>query len=227
MIFAVSLNLGFKNEIFDSLNHSYVSFFSDLGVVPILIPNPIEDPVKYLEAFDLDGIILTGGIDISPRLYNNTDKDHSSFTDIRDFTEISLIRMSVERKLLVFGICRGMQLINVYFGGKIVQNINALTGNVVNHVAHFHENEVVDDRIYNFLKVRDFLVNSFHNHGISKEVLAPGLNVFSVSKADRIVEGIYHPELPILGIQWHPEREGSTRDIDIALIQGFFKRAFW
>jgi putative glutamine amidotransferase len=228
MRFALTLNVGFNcKEYYDSLNHSYVSFFQRLGIIPVLVPNVIEDLCSYVNAFDIQGIILTGGNDISPKLYGKDLRACRNVSDIRDRVESKLLQMAVDRKLPVLGICRGMQFINVFFGGSLIQDIQSKVGNTVNHVGAPHINKITNSSIGQILGVTEFTVNSFHNQGVVINSLASTIDIFTVSRDDGLVEGIFHPIYPILGIQWHPERPGSSTECDLCLIKSFLQGIFW
>jgi len=227
MRLALTLNVGYDKESYDALNHSYVSFFERLGIVPVLVPNAIGDPCSYVNSLDVQGIILTGGNDISARLYGQDPLTCRNVSAVRDHIEGRLLQMAMEKSLPVLGICRGMQFVNVFFGGGLIQDIRAEIGGTVNHVGCSHQNKIVDATIGQFLGVTQFVVNSFHNQGITVDSLASTIEVFAVSEDGLLIEGILHPIYPILGIQWHPERPGSSTKLDLCLIQSFLQGVFW
>ena len=227
MKFALTLNVGYDKEPYDALNHSYVSFFERLGIVPVLVPNAIGDPCSYVNSLGVQGIILTGGNDISPRLYGQEPLTCKNVSVVRDCVEGRLLQMTIEKSLPVLGICRGMHFINVFFGGSLIQDVQAEVGEEVDHVGHSHINEIVDTTIGELLGVTELVVNSFHNQGVVTHSLAPTLRVFAVSKGDGIIEGVLHPAYPVLGVQWHPERPSPSAEHDLRLIQGFLRGAFW
>jgi gamma-glutamyl-gamma-aminobutyrate hydrolase PuuD len=109
----------------------------------------------------------------------------------------------------------------------LIPDIRSELGGKVNHVGHSHTNELVDTKIREWLGVTELAVNSFHNQGVVPNLLASTLRVFAISKWDGLIEGILHPTCPILGIQWHPERSGSSNELDLRLLQGFLQGVFW
>jgi len=129
----------------------------------------------------------------------------------------------VERKLPVLGICRGMQMINVFFGGKLIKNIKEEIGDT--HPPGLdHGIRIIDEKE----AFNDTKVNSFHNQAVTEGSLSPKLKPFAVSEKERLVEGLYHPSLPIAGVQWHPERKSPDKDINEKLLKAFVKRElFW
>lgn len=227
MRFGFTLNVACDREPLDALNHSYISFFQNLGLTPILVPNVLVDFISYINSLDLQGIILTGGNDISPERYGYDSLTSSSASELRDCAENELLQIAIEKHLLVLGICRGLQSINVFFGGRLIPDIRSALGTTVNHVGNCHTNSLTDVRIKNLLGLDELVVNSFHNQGITASVLAPALEVFAVCSGDGLIEGILHPIYPIMGIQWHPERPGSSTHHDRRLIQSFIEGALW
>lgn len=227
MKFALTLNVGHNKETYDALNHSYVLYFEKFGIVPVLVPNTIENPCSYVNILDIRGIILTGGNNISPKLYGQDSLTCRNVSNLRDQVENKLLQMAIKKSLPVLGICRGMQFINVFFGGSLIQDLRSKLRRTVNHLGHSHLNKIVDESIRQILGATELIVNSFHNQGIMDHSLSSSLKVFAVSKVDGIVEGILHPTYPILGVQWHPERPGSSTELDLRLIQTFLQGTFW
>ena len=140
-----------------------------------------------------------------------------------DDTCKKLIEIAIERKLPLFGNCRGGQFINVFFKGKLIQNIKEKTG--INHVNAKHKVKITDKNA-GFLGNKEFIVNSYHEQGIMKGILSSELKEFAITD-DGIIEGVYHPKYPIAGVLWHPERPGSDKEADKRLIEAFIKRKFF
>jgi len=212
----------------DSLENNYFNYYENLGLKLIPISNSSKKIIDYFKELPIEGLILTGGQDINPLSYNQESIYAKDFSDLRDKTEMSLLEISIERNLPVFCNCRGMQMMNVFFGGSLIQNINSQLSNEINHVAKSHKIEIIDGKTYDFLKKRYFIVNSYHNQGINKICLSKELIPFAISVDDKIIEGIYHPKYPIAGVQWHPEREMLDKSINLKLIKNFINgRLFW
>ena len=206
----------------DALENDYVRYYESFGVTLVPIPNVSRNIDKYFEKISIGGIILTGGNDINPKLYGGKQIEDDSSDDM-DNTYKRLMEISLERKLPLFGNCRGAQFINIFFGGKLVQNIKEKTG--VNHVNANHKVKITDKNA-GFLGKKEFVVNSYHQQGINKDSLSSELRPFAISE-DGIIEGIYHPKYPIAGVLWHPERSGSDKEADKKLIEAFIERKFF
>ncbi|MFA5032775.1 MAG: gamma-glutamyl-gamma-aminobutyrate hydrolase family protein [bacterium] len=225
---AVTMNV--KDSVYknDRLNQNYIEYLQKLDIQPILIPNSICDPIEYCKQFKVKGIILTGGSDISRSLVNAPPNLRRGKSNGRDYVEWKLLEMALTKKLPVLGICRGMQFINIFFGGVIIYNIKNMINNTIKHVRNKHQIIITDSKFIKTIGSANFTVNSFHNHGIIRDVVAPDLHPFALCSRDDIIEGIYHLKYPIIGIQWHPERNGSTCEYDFKLVQTFFyKGKFW
>jgi putative glutamine amidotransferase len=170
----------------DSISHDWIIFFNKLNFSPILIPNKITHIDSFLDEIKIDGIILSGGDNIG------------DFSE-RDFTENKLIKYSMEKKLPMLGVCRGMQILNRFFGGDHEEN------SLQTHVKTHHNISLIDKK-FNLDNSETISVNSFHNNLITSKNLAKCLTSFAISQSDGYVEGFFHDSLPIMGVMWHPER---------------------
>lgn len=215
----------------DFLQHTYVPYLEPLGLIPILVPNIIADPVAYVRALDVQGFVLTGGGDVAPERYGEADSgtETESISPARDSTEYHLLEFAVERSLPVVGICRGMQMINVFFGGSLIQDIPSQLRSPIRHDGNpSHALAITDARFAQVLQADRIEVNSFHHQGVTADRLAPELDSFALSEIDGVIEGVAHQRCPVLGVQWHPERPTPSRETDLRLLRHFLKEgAFW
>jgi len=198
-------------ELRNSLSVDWIDFFNEINFIPILIPHGILNINNYLSKVRLDGVILSGGNNLNPKLYASNDI-LSSVYDIRDKNEFDIIKYCIKKDLPIIGICRGMFTINIFFNGGLTHNIN-------NHVNVEHDVNI--SRFNNYFGDKK-KVNSFHNHAIKPKDIAPNLDIFAITD-DGYIEGIFNSEKSIYGIQWHPER----KPIDIqtaAFFNDLFKK---
>lgn len=225
---AITMNVDNATPRNDMINQNYIRFVESLNFYPLLIPNVISDPIQYCKKFDIDGLILTGGCDIDTGLSDTPTNLCRVKCRGRDYVEWQLLEMALKQGLTVLGICRGMQFINVFFGGSITHDIKTTVAYSINHVRNSHGVTIMEPDFVNVIGSKTFIVNSFHSHGLTNNNVASSLRPFAFCDGDSIIEGIYHPNYSILGIQWHPERSGSTSDCDYKMLNTFFHYGkFW
>lgn len=209
-----------KGALRDGLEQDYVTYYKKFGMLLIPISNADKDVESTLRALDVEGIILSGGNDINPALYNETPQTQAFYASDRDETEKALLVFAIKNKIPVFCECRGMQFLNIYFGGKLLQSIDKQHPEAIKHVGFQHDIFIIDKEFYSFLGKEIFKVNSYHQQGFTKMQLSSNLRAFAEAK-DGIIEGIYHPELPIIGIMWHPERAGCDNELNNLIISKY------
>lgn len=195
------------------LKDSYLQAILLAGGTPLLIPNLIPQNSLADVIFRIDGLLLTGGGDIHPDRYGG--RSHPRIYGVdpqRDRTEIALVQMAISSRLPLFGICRGIQVINVAFGGSLYEDISDKHPGALKHDYYpdwprdHLSHEVMldpDSHMAQVLDRKQVQVNSLHHQAIHR--LAPELLAVGRS-SDGIVEGIELPRYPFgLGVQWHPE----------------------
>jgi len=186
-------------EVRDSLSHDWIQFLDKLDLIPILIPNTISNVTEFLQNTNISGVILSGGDNIGDNAF-------------RDKTEIEIINYSISHVKPIIGICRGMQVINSFFGGKI---------NVTDNLEHVNKQHKIELREQDFFGDRKSItVNSYHKNMIDRKSLGKDLIPFANSLIDDTIEGFIHKELPITGVMWHPER--NPNDESYRLLQKSF-----
>lgn len=214
------------------LPRSYVSAVQRAGAIALLLAPDArltEDPAEALEM--LDGLLLAGGADIDPACYGAERHEETVGTvPERDAFEIALVKGAVARGLPVLGICRGMQLINVAYGGTLLQHLPERMG----HHEHCrvpgsfedadHEVRLLEGSLAaRAAGERKHATKSHHHQGVDK--IGEGLRVSGYSTIDELPEAI---ELDweglgartswVLGVQWHPEVDEASTVVK-ALVQ--------
>lgn len=208
----------------DALENNYIKYYEKFGITLAPVPNVSKNLDKYFEEIPIKGIILSGGNSINPALYG-AKAVGEDFSIERDNTEKRLVEIALNRKLPLLGTCRGGQFINIFFGGKLIQNIEQKTGK--NHVVARHKVDITDKNAVDFFHKKNFITNSYHKQGVDKNTLSSELKPFAVSE-DGIIEGFYHPRHMIAGILWHPERKGCDEEANKKLVKAFIEgKLFW
>ncbi|MBR0420421.1 MAG: gamma-glutamyl-gamma-aminobutyrate hydrolase family protein [Erysipelotrichaceae bacterium] len=156
---------------------------------------------------DYDGLLIPGGFDVSPEFYHQ--EMNGSYAEGMDkqLDELQLyyIDQSVKAHKPILGICRGHQLLNVYFNGTLIQHLP----NYEKHSStdfqddQVHEVYSDEDNVFTELYGKRFYVNSSHHQAVDK--LGEGLHI-ALRCPDGTIEAMYHEQLPIIGVQFHPER---------------------
>lgn len=151
-------------------------------------------------------LLLPGGGDITPAFFGQTDHGSYHVDTVLDILQLKALSRFAEEHKPVLGICKGLQLINVHFGGDLYQDIvtadsHKWVGRDQFHPV-YHASLSRQDFFYQ-LYGKSALVNSAHHQAVNR--LGNGLT--AVCRAgDNVVEGIIHESLPVLAVQWHPER---------------------
>ncbi len=150
-----------------------------------------------------DGLLVPGGVDVNPKYYGEENVACYMVNDSLDEKQLPVIKKFIENKKPIFGICRGHQIINVALGGSLIQNIESdIEHRWQNPNDSYHFSNNSDGFMKKIYGERCF-VNSSHHQAIKK--VGNGLKV--ISKADDgIVEAMQHTTLPIMTVQFHPER---------------------
>lgn len=201
------------------VNNDYVQSVAMCKAVPYIIPMVYDDELIKEQVENIDGLILSGGHDINP--LNWGEEPHQKLGGIlpkRDTYDFKLLKYALEMKKPILGICRGEQVINVFGGGSLYQDLSLIDGcyikhnqghlsNVSTHTAIIKEGT----KLYKILGEKEIYVNSFHHLAANK--IANGYIVSALSK-DGVIEAIEKEgEDFVIGVQWHPEM--MTRDYPI------------
>lgn len=157
-----------------------------------------------------DALCLTGGGDIDPARYGALREAPTTEVDEgRDAFELDLIERALAAAVPVLGICRGFQLLNVHFGGSLLQHV---PGHAAPPIVDHMITALVASRLARAVGEAAFKVNSSHHQAVTPATLAPGL--VGTARVGNLVEAFEHELHPwLLGVQWHPER---TSEVDPA-----------
>lgn len=178
-----------------SKKENYINAINNSGGIAVAEYCP-EASAEYA------GLLLCGGNDIDPIYYNESINGSVDIDTERDKAEFELVKAFVEMNKPIMGICRGCQLLNIAFGGNMYQHIL----NADEHSAEaddlIHKVTVTENNFLSNIYGTGFSVNSHHHQAIKN--VANGFDIIAV--AGDTIEAIAHKELPVFGVQWHPER---------------------
>ena len=216
------------------LNNTYVNAVIRAGGLPIILPVGIEKDAKRFAAM-LDGLLLTGGEDIDPMIYDEEPHvDLGKVDPTRDTVELHLMKEFLALNKPILGICRGIQMINVALGGNMYQDIygqkTQKTGILLQHAqkaptshsSHFVQVEK-GSLLESIAKMPEIKVNSYHHQAV-KKVPKP-LQVSGVA-SDGIIEAIESTAHAfVLGVQWHPEALAQNKDaVSLRMFDAFIEK---
>jgi N5-(cytidine 5'-diphosphoramidyl)-L-glutamine hydrolase len=149
----------------DAISQDWINYLEKNDLLPILIPNGLQNPVDYFIKMSCDTLILTNGEDI---VWGNT----------REQTESLLLQHALDHKIPVLGVCRGLQFINLFFNGSLSKTKN--------HVNIQHDLTITQQTMRNIFSTEQFQTNSYHNFAVKKMDLASPLIPWAVQ--DDIIE---------------------------------------
>ncbi|MDO4938015.1 MAG: gamma-glutamyl-gamma-aminobutyrate hydrolase family protein [Sutterellaceae bacterium] len=200
------------NENLLSMRMAYLSSVTAAGGIAVAIPVCLSDDDLAELVKNLDGLLVMGGADIDPARYGQAKTPEcGDVKPQRDRVELELVRLARERDLPTLGICRGSQIINVAYGGTLVQDIPTTLGIDVNvhrqpqdYDVCTHTVDLMRGTLLERIVQKPVIgVNSRHHQCV--DVLGAGL-VVNGRTPDGIVEAFNDPTLGfMLGVQWHPE----------------------
>lgn len=168
-----------------------------------------------------DGLVFPGGGDITPAFFGEMDHGSRSIDTELDILQLQALECGIKRRIPILGICKGMQIINVGLGGSIIQDLPTADLHRYQGTDQYHEITNVPGSFLQRLYGDTIIVNSAHHQGLGK--LGKGLQVTSRCPLDQCIEAICHESLPIIGVQWHPERldPANTNITGFALLSCF------
>ena len=181
---------------YPELTKNYENAIASSGALPVTSLQ-LPDITEY------DGLILPGGGDVDPKLFGQLNHGSRVIDPELDRLQLAILKSFVLFKKPVLGICKGMQLINIYFGGDIIQHLPTCETHQYNGQDQIHGATAYTDSLLYHLYGKTFVINSAHHQGV--DMKGQGIHYQQFSP-DGVVEGLCHDYLPIHGVQWHPER---------------------
>ena len=226
----IGITVDIENDGFLSSPHAYFSSVERSGGLPIVIPFcENEDTVRRFVEL-CDGFLLSGGHDISPERYGEVRSEKCGETaPLRDDLEFRLFNEIIKTNKPILAVCRGLQFINVAFGGTLCQDIPSELPHCITHrqtepkFSHSHRVNVLEGTpLFELVQSKRIAANSFHHQAIK----TLGKDLAVMAKADDgIVEAIYSlNERYVRAYQWHPERLYDIDENARAIFDDFIKR---
>ena len=194
------------------VNTPYINALIAAGATPLVIP--VDRDAGRAEEYIplLDGLLVPGGEDVTPILYGQDPVPQVTYSNAdKDRMELALVRLAAERHLPIFGICRGIQLMNICFGGTLCQDLPSQRPNRICHYQDMairsqltHQVSLAPGSLMERLLGGDspLYVNSYHHQAL--ETVAPGFSV-TATAADGTIEAMENAAGDIYAVQWHPE----------------------
>jgi putative glutamine amidotransferase len=201
-------------------------FLARKGILPILLPDlPLAELTDFLN--EMDGFVFQGGADLAPETYGEAPIENGRWPGDRhrDQYELQIMDYAFKNKKPILAVCRGFQVMNVYFGGTLYQDLGLQTGTSVKH----RDAEIYDRVQHEIVLEKDGLladwyatdgvqattlqVNSVHHQGVKH--LGKNLVVDAISPGDQLIEACHYKNLDenfVVGVQWHPEFSHTLGD---------------
>lgn len=227
-LIGVSANL---NENQSCINNDYTNSIIAAGGVPVIIPVSTEVTMLANLVTQLDGLLLTGGGDInSLYLTEEPIPQLGNVSALRDQYDFTILKLAADRQTPVFGICRGHQVINAFFGGSLYQDIySQAPGLIIKHSqtaeggqGTHHARIETDSLLSTILKQENVIVNSFHHQAVKD--IAPGFKATATAPdgINEAMEALPDSGKEIFSIQWHPERMAMASNMQMLELFNYF-----
>ena len=219
----VALSATVSEQGFVKISEAYLNAVRDAGGIPSVLSPKLDE--RYIQDVceSSDGFLFCGGEDIDPKYYGEEKRTQSkNACSIRDEFEERLFSAAYKTGKPILGICRGMQVINVFLGGSLHQHINGHVQTAARCVPTHAVTLEADGLLRKMLGQERIAVNSFHHQTIKK--LAPSLFCDAISAKDGYVEAFHHISHPfLLGVQWHPECYFELSETSSRIFEEFIK----
>lgn len=209
-----SQTVGDHGELRDQLSRDWISYLSGRDLAPLPVPNGLDDSDRQPYTNHADALILSNGNDLGD-------------DPVRDSTERALLQAFRREGRPILGVCRGLQFLNSAFNGTVTRDLTESTSARESHAGHPHMVRIHGQEFQKIFGAH-YKVNSYHDDAVRAEDMAPDLETFATADDGALVEGLYHPDEPILGLQWHPERPLHRSEPTDRLVEHFLRgRRLW
>lgn len=198
------------------MNDTYYRFLSPYFQIELVTPRILHQYKDIVQRND--ALFICGGNDIDPLYYHQKKHDQTHEEDsLIETMDFALIHQFYHAHKPIIGICRGIQVINVYFKGTLIQDIPSQYSTSINHGLNTHTVHIQRNTFLSHYFSNSIQVNSFHHQNILN--MSPLFHINAISE-DGLIEGIENHQ--VLAFQWHPERmQAQFQDIFITLIKDF------
>jgi gamma-glutamyl-gamma-aminobutyrate hydrolase PuuD len=214
-------------------NARYLEALERAGAIPVPLDERASSAERKAAFSVMDGLLLSGGADVDPARYGEAPSGARAAEPGRDALEDEAFHAALDGRVPILGVCRGLQAINVFAGGSLVQHLEGHESAAYPSAAVTrHRLELAaGSRLASILGAStDLEVNSYHHQAITADRLAPGLSIAAVADHDEsgeLVEGVEStdPEQWLVGVQCHPERTESSPPVFERLWRSFVAAA--
>lgn len=208
------MKIAIAGKIQDTGN--YVRYVRSMGALPAVT-------LDRDEILRCDGLVLPGGGDITPAFFGEKNHGSRGIDTELDILQLQAFDAAVRSSMPVLGICKGLQIINVGLGGTIIQDLDTAAAKRHRYDGHdqYHPTVIRAGSWLYKLYGGSTVVNSAHHQAIKR--LGDGLSVIQRCPMDGCIEAAAHESLPVIGVQWHPERiDEEKAGIDGKKVLGYF-----
>lgn len=205
----IAISKASKSESYFNYSNWVKKYNAEIEIVDLIDVN-INDIENVI--MNVDGLVLSGGPDLDPIHFDKVDqRDRCSIDLKRDSIELKAIEVATKKNIPILGICRGLQILNVYFGGDLITDIPTDVENHINHQQKsgdsYHKIIIENNTLlHKLIDANEIEVNSNHHQSIGK---ISDKFIIGSKTSDGVIESIEFKELNshwIFAVQWHPER---------------------
>ncbi|MBR4256874.1 MAG: gamma-glutamyl-gamma-aminobutyrate hydrolase family protein [Clostridia bacterium] len=207
----------------------YTDALLKAGAIPLIVPMKTDEASLEQLCKSADGFLFAGGVDLDPKIYGEEKvNDTVEIDEIRDKLELAALSLIVPSDKPVLGICRGIQSVNVGFGGTLWQDIPSQYEGALVHSQKEPSDQTTHEvkiepgtRLYGIIGADKIMTNSFHHQAVK----APGKGLKVVARAtDGMIEALeFEGDRYVLLIQWHPECTAANDPVSQAIFDDFVK----